>query len=56
MRQITREWNQYITNGFTEEEIATVKALLDRVSERATTYAQRELTDDPDEEIKGENE
>ena len=55
VRQITREWNEYLTDGWTEEEIATLKALLDRVSERAAAYAQRELDDDPAEETKEAN-
>lgn len=54
VRQITREWNEYLTDGWTDEEIETLKSLLDRVSERATAYAQRELDDDPGEEAKGE--
>lgn len=54
VRQITREWNEYLTDGWTDEEIETLKSLLDRVSERAAAYAQRELDDDPGEEAKGE--
>lgn len=54
VRQITREWNEYLTDGWTEEEINTLKVMLDRVSERAAAYAQRELDDDPGEEGKGD--
>lgn len=52
VRQITREWNEYLTEGWTEEEVATLKQLLDRVSERATAYASRKLDDDPSEEAR----
>lgn len=54
VRQITREWNEYLTDGWTEEEINTLKVMLDRVSKRAAAYAQRELDDDPGEEGKGD--
>jgi len=55
VRQITREWNEYLTEGWTEEEVATLKHLLDRVSERAATYANRKLDDDMDDDGQGEN-
>lgn len=54
VRQITREWNEYLTDGWTDEEVATLKALLGRISDRAAAYAQRELDDDPGEEAKGD--
>lgn len=47
VRQITREWNQYLTEDFTDEEVAQLYALLGRVYDRATTYARRETEEDP---------
>ncbi len=52
VRQITREWNEYLTDGWTEEEIDTLKQLLARVGERATAYACRELDDAAEEDAK----
>lgn len=51
-REITHQWNDYLTEGWTAEEIETLKTLLSRISDRATAYAQRELDDDPSEEPK----
>ncbi|MBQ3125746.1 MAG: MarR family transcriptional regulator [Clostridia bacterium] len=54
VRQITREWNEYLTEDWTEEEIALLKSMLDRISSRAADYAQRDLADEPGEEAKGD--
>lgn len=54
VRQVTREWNEYLTDGWSEEEIEQLKALLARVSDRAAAYAQRELEADPDEDRREE--
>lgn len=54
VRQITHEWNAYLTEGWTEDEITQLKAMLDRISSRAAEYAQRDLADEPGEEAKGE--
>ncbi len=47
VRQITREWNTYLTEEFTEEETAQLYALIARLCDRATAYAKRKLEDDP---------
>lgn len=47
IREITREWNQYLTEDFTEEELTQLYALLGRLYDKATTYARREPEDDP---------
>ncbi len=52
VRQITHEWNEYLTEGWTEEEVTALKTLLDRVSDRAAAYARRELAAEPGEEAK----
>ena len=51
VRQITHAWNDYLIDGWTEEEVNTLKAMLSRLSDRAATYAQRELDDDPGEDM-----
>lgn len=39
VRQVFREWNEYITDEFTEEEKALLESLLLRVTEKAKRYA-----------------
>ncbi len=55
IKQITREWNEYLTDGWTEEEIAAMKGFIARISDRATAYAKKEL-DEPAEENPKEEE
>ena len=43
VKEITREWNEYLTEGWSEEEIAAMKDFIARISDRATAYAQKEL-------------
>ncbi len=35
---INREWNEYITEGFTEEELDQFTLMLDKVEQRAKSY------------------
>jgi len=40
IRQITMDWNAYLTEGFSEEELAQFSAMLDKITERAQKYAE----------------
>lgn len=53
IRAILREWNGYITEGFTEEEMATFLSMMKRVSERAAELVQisADLDPDPDTDV-----
>ncbi len=46
VRAVLREWNDYITAGFTEEEKAMYRALLMRAAERARSFANGEKQED----------
>ena len=40
MRHVMRDWNDYLTADFTEEERETLSRLMGRVAERAEAYVQ----------------
>ena len=40
VREVTREWNAYLTEGFSEEELTQFSAMLDKITERAQKYAK----------------
>ena len=40
VRAVTDECNEYMTRGFTEEELKQFKMLLERVSARAKSYVE----------------
>lgn len=46
VKAVMREWNTYLTEGFSEEETAVLQKLIGRVCSRATTYARREFDQD----------
>ncbi|MBR6708627.1 MAG: MarR family transcriptional regulator [Clostridia bacterium] len=46
IRKTMREWNEYLTEDFSDEEIDTLQLLVGRIFDRATTYAQCELDED----------
>ena len=46
IKQTMREWNTYLTEGLSKEEIDTMQTLIGRICDRATTYAQCELDED----------
>lgn len=39
IREVAREWNAYLTEGFTEEETEQFRAMLEKMSARAVEYA-----------------
>ena len=43
VRGIVHDWNDYLLDGFTEEEKEALVSMLARVSERAQAYIQREV-------------
>lgn len=43
VRRITKEWNEYLTEGFSEEELAQFSAMLDKITERAQKYAEERV-------------
>ena len=42
IRQVVRQWNDYLLEGLTEPEREALIATMERVSERAQTYIRRE--------------
>jgi len=40
VREVTRAWNAYLTEGFSEEELTRFSAMLDKMTERAQNYAE----------------
>lgn len=40
VRQIVADWNAYLAEGFSEEELATFQSVLDRMVERARAYRE----------------
>lgn len=47
VRAVTDECNEYLTDGFTEEETALFRCLLERVSQRARNYVDSRGNDKP---------
>ena len=46
VRQATKDWNDYLAEGLSEEELELFRSLLQRVTDRAKNYAdRREETD-----------
>lgn len=43
IREMRREWHDYLTEGMSPEEMETAQHILTRIMERATAYAGREL-------------
>ncbi len=39
VRKTVREWNEYISENISEEELSAFKAVLERITERARDYA-----------------
>ena len=42
-RETVQEWNEYLLDGFTESERATLLQMMERVAGRAQAYIQREV-------------
>jgi len=42
---VVREWNSYLTEDFTEEELVLFNSMLDRITERATEAVKKEFAD-----------
>ena len=43
LRETVQEWNEYLLDGFTESERATLLQMMERVAGRAQAYIQREV-------------
>ena len=41
VQRVLREWNEYLTEGFTDEERETLSRLMQRVTERAVEYVEK---------------
>ena len=41
VRQLSRDWNHYLTEGISDEEMAVFQQVLDRIVVRATEYEQK---------------
>jgi len=46
VREVTREWNSYITDGFSEDEIDQLNEMLARLAKRAREYAEGKVIDE----------
>ncbi len=44
VRQVLRDWQEYVMDGFTPEEREELTRLMERVSDRAAAYAARRLS------------
>ena len=40
VQQIAKDWNAYLTEGFSEDELAQFSAMLDKITQRAQKYAE----------------
>ncbi len=46
VREVVREWNAYLTEDFTPEEMEQFNAMLSRITQRATEAVNKEFEDD----------
>ena len=44
VRQVLRDWQEYVLDGFTPEDREELTRLMERVSDRAAAYAARRLS------------
>lgn len=40
VRQVLQDWNEYITEGFTDEEKTVLMSLMERITEKAKLYCE----------------
>ena len=46
VREVTKEWNAYITDGFSEDELDQLNEMLERLATRAREYADGKGNDE----------